>query len=48
MSSRGQPIRGDAPSWGLVKGLTVPHHKKSTCYEMLHRASELKRFLWTR
>jgi len=25
----------------LGEGLTTPHHKKTACYEMLHRASEL-------
>jgi hypothetical protein len=27
-------------AWGLGKELT-PHHKKTACYEMLHRALEL-------
>jgi hypothetical protein len=38
-----QPTRGGPPAWGLCEGLTNPHHKKSACYEMLHRAMELNK-----
>jgi len=29
------------PGWDLGEVLTTPHHKKTACYEMLHRALEL-------
>jgi len=38
-----QLIWVDPPAWGLCEGLTNPHHKKSACYEMLHRAMELNK-----
>jgi hypothetical protein len=28
-------------SWGLDEGLTIPHSKKLTCYEMSQRTSDL-------
>jgi hypothetical protein len=36
-----QPTRGSPPAWGLGEGLITPYRKKKTCYEMLHRSSEL-------
>jgi hypothetical protein len=30
------------PASGLVEGITNPHCRKPVCYEMLHRASDLK------
>jgi hypothetical protein len=33
--------KGVSPVWGLGKGLTT-HRKKTTCYEMSHRASDRK------
>jgi hypothetical protein len=32
-------------SLGVGWGLTPPHYNKAACYEMLHRASKLGRFL---
>jgi hypothetical protein len=29
------------PAWGLGEGLTAPDRKKTACYKMLHRTSEL-------
>jgi hypothetical protein len=29
--SRGQPIRGDPPAWGLGEVLTTPHSKNVSC-----------------
>jgi hypothetical protein len=41
-SSVRQPERGGLPVWGLYKGLRIPHFKKKTaCYEVSHRASDL-------
>jgi hypothetical protein len=37
----GQPTTGVPPAWGLGKGLKTHHCKKSACYKMLRRASEL-------
>jgi hypothetical protein len=31
-------------SLGLAEGLTTHHRKKSACYEVSHKASELDRF----
>jgi len=39
--SLGQVTRGGHPAWGLGEEVTSPHRKKSACYEMLRRASEL-------
>jgi hypothetical protein len=33
--------KGCPPAWGLGEGLTTPCHKEPSCYETLHRASEL-------
>jgi hypothetical protein len=30
------------PSLGIGEGLTTAHRKKPDCYEILHRASELR------
>jgi hypothetical protein len=38
---------GGPLSWGLGKGLATPHRKKTACYEMLHRASDLDGFFGT-
>jgi hypothetical protein len=32
---------GGSPAWRLGVGLTTPHHKNLTCYEMFQSASEL-------
>jgi hypothetical protein len=40
-SISGQPTRGDPTASGLGVRLTTFHHKKTACYEMLHRTSEL-------
>jgi hypothetical protein len=37
--------KGWPSSWGV--GLTTPHHKKETRYEMLQRASELDGYFGT-
>jgi hypothetical protein len=29
------------PSWGLDKGIKIPHPKKETFYEISHRTSKL-------
>jgi len=29
------------PTWGLGKGLTTPHHKKTACYKMCHMPLDL-------
>jgi hypothetical protein len=42
MSSSGQPKRGGPPGWVSGEGLTSHRKKKTACYEMLHRASNLE------
>jgi hypothetical protein len=37
----GHSTRGDSLVWGLGKGLTTHHCKKSARYKMLHRTSDL-------
>jgi len=44
ISSFGQPTRGGSPAWELGYVLKTPHRKNPSCYEMLHRASELAAF----
>jgi hypothetical protein len=41
ISSPGQPPRGGPTAWGLSEGLTTPHCKNPTSYEILHKAWEL-------
>jgi hypothetical protein len=36
-----QTTRGGPPAWGMGEKLTTSHRKKPSCYEMLHRGSEL-------
>jgi hypothetical protein len=38
-----QSRRADT-GWPSSMGLTIPHHKKSVCYKMFNRASDLDRF----
>jgi hypothetical protein len=38
MSSREQPTRGSPPAWGLGLGLTSPHRKNVSRYEMFQHA----------
>jgi hypothetical protein len=38
LNKQSQPTRGGPPAWGLGEGLTTPHHKNPSCYEMLHRS----------
>jgi hypothetical protein len=45
IKSRGKTTRGGPPAWGWGVGLTNPHRKKHTCYEKLHKASDLDGFL---
>jgi hypothetical protein len=40
-ANSGQPKKGGPPASGLGVGLTTHHPKKTVCYEMLHRASDL-------
>jgi len=47
MSSRRPSKRDGPPDWGLVEGLTNPHRKKKSCYEMLHtRTNGLLFWTW--
>jgi hypothetical protein len=39
--------KGGPPAWGLGGGLTTPHRKKGTRYEMLQRTSELDGYFGT-
>jgi hypothetical protein len=39
--------KGCPPAWRLGRGLTTPHRKKETRYEMLQRALELDRCFGT-
>jgi len=44
INNHGQLTRGDPPDCGLGEGPTTPRRKKKTaCYEMLHRTSDLCR-----
>jgi hypothetical protein len=41
LNKRGQRTRGSPPIWELGKGLTSPHLKNPSYYEMSHWTSEL-------
>lgn len=43
------PTRGGPQDWGLSEEVITPHHKKSTCYKILHRDQTFRdAFVWLR
>jgi hypothetical protein len=41
ITRRGMPTRDGPAAWEMGEGLSTPHSKRTTCYEMSHRASDM-------